>query len=190
MLTQELLPEGKYKGRIKEWGFSQSGNGKPRFEFTVRLGAFRGEGGEYQDLEEPVSRTVHLYLTDGAQKRSFSNLRALGYSEGGLERLDPNNTGPDGKPDYFDLHNVEVELELRHAEWNDKPKEEIQLAYGFSRKVSPAKLPGLSSVAAAFKEDQAKFASDAPKDEPQAPRRGRKRQAVPADDQGDHDTPF
>lgn len=170
-----MLEEGVYKGRIKEWGTSESKNGKPRFEFTARLSSRENSEGDFEELEQPVSRTVFLYMSPAALSMTTAAIRSLGFTDTDMEKLHPDHA------EAYDFGDVEVVLDVRHEEWEGKPKEKVELKRGHSRKLAPSALSAFEATALAFKAAQEKENPSAgAKEEPRG--RRKKRQTVPADD--------
>jgi hypothetical protein len=113
------LPEGYYEGEIKEWGFGKSSKKKtPYFEVTVLVTAGKDDAGNEVELEKAVRRSIQMYLTPRAMNMTTANIRALGYEDKDLSRLNPDNE------DYFDLRNKQVLVRVQHETYEATVRDE------------------------------------------------------------------
>lgn len=128
------LTAGSYWGNLIAFGFSQSENKKKTpyiwltWNVTLRAGAE-----DWERLEQPIERTINVYMSDAARPFSRPKLEALGF----------NGEFDDGKMDFSTEakeNGHELVAEDDHFDNKKRLKWDLPHAGGFLHDKAPAPL--------------------------------------------------
>lgn len=175
-----MLPEGNYKGTIRDWGMGTSSKkGTPYFFIEANLAQIEDEEtGNYQDLERTFRRSVQMYLSGGAMSISAASIRSLGFKDTNFDRLHPDH------PEAHSFAGHEVFLHCQHEEDEDGKTREKWSIIRKQPKASLAEVSALDGVKALFAAEQTKAAAKFNPDEAshdEAPTRRRRGRTAPAE---------
>jgi hypothetical protein len=113
-----MMRDGKYRGRITNYGVSRSQAGKQPavfIEFLV-IGRYLEENGQLVACEQ-ARRTYFKAITPKTIEWLASDLKAVGYDRPGLEYLDPETPGA------VDLFGTEIDVVCEHETYEGRPRE-------------------------------------------------------------------
>jgi hypothetical protein len=114
-----LLDPGKYRGRIRDYGVTQSQAGQqhPTVFITFELlGQYDPTTGELGPCPT-TSRTYYKAVTEKTIGWLLADLKAIGYDRPGLEYLDPE------APGAADLFEREIDVACEHEAYQGQARE-------------------------------------------------------------------
>lgn len=114
-----LIETGKYRGRITDYGVTQSlaGQKLPTVFVTFELvGRYDPETGEVEPCS-PESRTYFKSISPRTIDWLLADLKTIGFDKPGLEYLDPE------APDAADLFGREIDIVCQHETYDGRDRE-------------------------------------------------------------------
>lgn len=139
-----LKPEGQYKGEVLSHALELSSKRTLGLKLMVRVTHQETEEGEWEELDQPFSRPVFLWMSENAKQQTADNLKWFGYAETTASGLNPN------KPGGFSFRGKEIFLTCKHDTYKDKPKEQ----WNMQRRAKPEDIDAAITEADAWFKDE------------------------------------
>jgi hypothetical protein len=114
-----VIEPGKYRGRILDYGVTQSQSGQQlptAFVAFEILGQYESTTGELQQCP-PESRTYFKSISPKTIGWLLADLKAIGYDRPGLEYLDPE------VPNAANLFDREIDVVCEHETYDGRTRE-------------------------------------------------------------------
>src|SRR4051812_49380472 len=114
-----VMPEGKYRARVEDYGVFQSSAGNQHPTAFVRFRLTGRYGGPGDRLEEcpKESREYFKAITEKTIVWLLSDLQAIGFDKDGLKFFDPETPGA------ADLFGREIDVACEHGEYEGTTRE-------------------------------------------------------------------